>query len=103
MGFWKTFDLNKDNQITAEEFNFYLERLPDDSVNEDKLKQSFRLFDMDDSGRIELEELKAIFTQLGRGKDDELIKSVLTLHGISPEKGIEFEDFLAIFSNPSYV
>ncbi|EUB58581.1 hypothetical protein EGR_06568 [Echinococcus granulosus] len=31
--FWRTFDLNQDGQITAEEFNMVLARLPDDSVD----------------------------------------------------------------------
>ncbi|VEL23143.1 unnamed protein product [Protopolystoma xenopodis] len=72
-------------------------------TSEERLRRVFNLFDTDNSGRIELDELKTIFTQLGRGDNDDLIKGILALNGISPDGGISFEDFIYLFSNPSLV
>uniref|UniRef100_A0A915EYR0 EF-hand domain-containing protein n=1 Tax=Echinococcus canadensis TaxID=519352 RepID=A0A915EYR0_9CEST len=60
--FWRTFDLNQDGQITAEEFNMVLARLPDDSVDIDNLRRVFSSFDTDSSGRLEVTEVMSFIT-----------------------------------------
>ncbi|VDD76149.1 unnamed protein product [Mesocestoides corti] len=99
--FWRTFDLNQDGQITAEEFNMVLARLPDDSVDIEKLRRVFTSFDTDSSGRLEVNEVMAMLSAIANSRP--VVESLMQLHGIPPELGLTFEDFVAFFSDPAFV
>ncbi|KAL5107806.1 hypothetical protein TcWFU_005898 [Taenia crassiceps] len=90
--FWRTFDLNQDGQITAEEFNMVLARLPDDSVDS---------FDTDSSGRLEVTEVMSLLSAIANSK--QVVENLMQLYGVSPELGLTFEDFVAFFSDPAFV
>ncbi|VDN10777.1 unnamed protein product [Dibothriocephalus latus] len=101
--FWQTFDRNRDHQITAEEYNEVLARLPDDSVDTGRFRRVFSTLDINNDGRLDLAELQAILIALGNPLNEALLRALLELHQFSPDAGLSFEDFLSFFSDPLFV
>ncbi|BHF68929.1 hypothetical protein SprV_0301197000 [Sparganum proliferum] len=103
MSFWQTFDRNRDHQITAEEYNEVLARLPDDSVDSGRFRRVFAALDVNNDGRLDMAELQAILMALGDPANEALLRALLELHQFSPDAGLSFEDFLTFFSDPTFV
>ncbi|VDM02679.1 unnamed protein product [Schistocephalus solidus] len=103
MGFWQTFDRNRDGQITAEEYNRVLARLPDDSLDGDRLRRVFTQLDVNADGRIDTAEVQGILLALSDPINEELLRTLFQLHGLSLDAGLTYEQFVSLFSDPVFV
>lgn len=67
----------------------------------EKLRRVFTSFDTDLSGRLEVAEVVAMLKAISSSQP--VVESLMQLHGIAPEIGLSFEDFVAFFADPAYV
>lgn len=73
-------EVSEDRMYDTIEFNEFLQMMSNQqrrSLNEDALKDAFRIFDKDDDGLISVEELRKIMTNLGDKMEDEELDEML--------------------------
>jgi len=63
---------------------------------EEEINRAFELFDMDNKGRIDLEDLRRVARELGEGLQDEELQAMIEEFDIRGEGGIDREAFLGI-------
>lgn len=62
----------------------------------DEIHRAFELFDADNKGRIDLEDLRRVARELGEGLQDEELQAMIEEFDIRGEGGIDREAFLGI-------
>lgn len=73
-------EVSEDRMYDTIEFNEFLQMMSNQqrrSLNEDALKDAFRIFDKDDDGLISVEELRKIMKNLGDKMTDEELDEML--------------------------
>ena len=82
--------------INFEEFvRIMVPRMPDQNSREEVLK-TFKLFDIDGTGKIALKDLKRIVTEIGENIPDEELRDMFEEADKNKDGYIDFEDFFKI-------
>merc|ERR1712151_401809 len=71
------------------------------TFDERMLRKAFVTFDLDKNDMVGAKELRHIFSQLGENPRNEEIDGMIRLCDEKGQGQVAFEDFLAIFCNPS--
>ena len=94
----KTVDQNGDGDIDFREFIIMMQDNAAD--NEDELRKAFDIFDADNSGYIDRDELKLVMTQLlGTNLSEEELANMMAEADTDNDGQISFEEFKAMMSN----
>lgn len=66
-------------------------------MTDDKLRNIFKHFDVDDTGYISKENLKAAMVAMGEQMTDEEIDKAINRHDIAHDGRISFDEFKVMF------
>ena len=90
----KKIDTDGSGEIEFDEFLEFMRNLnKEDEVDEDALKEVFKLFDRDEKGYLTPESVYHIFLSLGEKIKLEDITSILKENDIDGDGNLNFEDF----------
>ncbi|CAG2100286.1 unnamed protein product [Medioppia subpectinata] len=88
---------NGDGLITEEEFFRWMLKM--DAHHDDvegELTAAFKIFDFDNSGTIEIEDIKYALELIGEPITDEEIKEILTIGDKDKDGCISYEEFIKL-------
>ncbi|KAH7432014.1 hypothetical protein KP509_07G004700 [Ceratopteris richardii] len=79
-------------------FNSIIMKFPKIDATFEKVRGTFRKFDKDNSGTIDLEELKECFRQLKVSFTDDEVKAFHQESDMDSSKGVDFKEFIVVLA-----
>ena len=86
-------DADRDGAINFQEFLIMMGRKMGKENRQEELREAFRLFDKDSSGRISTEELKSVMKNLGENVTDSMIGEMMREADTDGDGHISYDEF----------
>ena len=84
--------ISKDNFLTTVEALYSLSK---DTVNE--LMEAFKMYDINNTGKISVKNLKKILVKIGQGFSEEEADDVIKYINVDKEGNIDYADFIQVW------
>lgn len=95
----KAADKDGNGSIDFEEFAvLMLEHLKQPAEEQQELLESFRVFDKDDSGYIEVDELKQVMKAIGERLSDEQVKKIFAMGDLDGDGRLDYQEFVQLMT-----
>ncbi len=95
----KNIDLNEDGFVTFNEFLSLYKKHVLFKVQEEKLREAFKICDYDGNEFVTLDELKRVVNMVGENLNEEQIIKMIKKVDIDGDGKINFEEFIQLMKN----
>lgn len=86
-------DTDKNGSIEFEEFKTIISKKMKPEISEDELREAFKVFDRDNSGKISVEELRWAMANLGEKMTNEQIDDMMKVADKNKDGHIDYSEF----------
>eukprot|EP00127_Corallochytrium_limacisporum_P001606 Clim_evm3s70 gene=Clim_evmTU3s70 len=95
----KEYDPNDHDRISFQDFFDVVKEKVLNRDPEEEIRQAFKLFDDDGTGKISLKNMRRVARELGEGMNDEELQAMIDEFDRDGDGEINFEEFLAIMTS----
>ena len=90
----KEVDTDGNGEVDFDEFCTLMVKKMNENEPEEELVEVFKIFDKNNDEKIDAEDLKIIFQELGEDVTDEDCKLMIDEHDLNDDKELDFDEFV---------
>ncbi|XP_033736501.1 calmodulin-like [Pecten maximus] len=94
----KDMDIDGDGMINFDDFSKRMKVEMESTEEEAELRNAFKLFDKDKSGKIDFEELRVALSSIGESLTDEQVQKMLQEADRNGDGEIDYEEFITMMN-----